>query len=66
MERDRFAELGLGHRIADQDIYLLAGSVLAQIFAFNEVAGYVWNAKGEDILNKIQQAHEAMVSQANR
>lgn len=26
---------------------------------------YVWNAKGEDILNKIQRAREAMVSQAN-
>ena len=25
---------------------------------------YVWNAKGEDILNKIQQAREAMASQA--
>ena len=23
---------------------------------------YVWNAKGEDILNKVQRAHEAMVS----
>ena len=26
---------------------------------------YVWNAKGEDILNKIQRAREAMASQAN-
>ncbi len=25
---------------------------------------YVWNAKGEDILNKIQRAREAMASQA--
>jgi hypothetical protein len=25
---------------------------------------YVWNAKGEDILNKIQRAREAMTSQA--
>lgn len=27
---------------------------------------YVWNAKGENILNKIQQAREAMASQARR
>ena len=26
---------------------------------------YVWNAKGEDILNKVQRAREAMVSQAH-
>ena len=26
---------------------------------------YVWNAKGEDILNKIQRAQEAMGAQAN-
>ncbi len=25
---------------------------------------YVWNAKGEDILNKIQRAREAMASQS--
>jgi len=27
---------------------------------------YVWSAKGEDILNKIQRAREAVVLQANR
>lgn len=26
---------------------------------------YIWNAKGEDILNKIKRAREAMASQAN-
>lgn len=26
---------------------------------------YVWNAKGEDTLNKIQRAREAMALQAN-
>lgn len=28
------------------------------------IFSYVWNAKGEDILNKIQRAREAMTSQA--
>ena len=30
-----------------------------------QLTRYVWNAKGEEILNKIQRVREAMVSQAH-